>query len=203
MRKAGDRVRCVHGELDEMTAGAGGDAVPSAVFPPAVWTSALDEKGGPGGGGGGALRVWAIGRITFGQNGEVRANGGSGATGENASFLNHVGGSGGHVVLESGTQIDFSDGGHNAPRTFVSAAGGPLVTGPPTSGGNVSFGGPGGPGLIQLHVPNPRQPASPALSQIVLPAVPASVEDLTSPAPWVLVPLSFVPPSRSDAMAVR
>jgi len=156
-------LRIVRGELAALSAGTGGggggDASSANVFPTPSWTPASDEKGGAGGGGGGALRIVARGPIVFGAAGEIRADGGRGAAGENTSFLDHIGGSGGggsggHVVLESASYIDFTDGGANdlvTGHVFVQALGG---AGGPGAPGNpaISRGGAGGAGVIQLHV---------------------------------------------------
>ena len=189
----------VRGELPCLWAGSGGggggDALGGNAFPAPNWTIGTDEKGGPGGGGGGGAHFVSLQEIRFGDAGTIRADGGMGATGENTFFLDHIGGSGGsgsggHVVL-SAPRIDFSDGGTGSgARTFLSAVGGPRVTGPPTTGGNVSFGGAGGRGVIQLHVPDPLLPPSTLpTAQIVLPAGVSALSELSDPTPFVLLPL--------------
>ncbi len=183
----GELLGLLRGELPSLWAGygggGGGNADPASVFPSPNWNFSRDEKGGAGGGGGGALHVQALGRIVFGLVGEIRSNGGSGAPGENTNFLDHIGGSGGsgsggHVVLESATQIDFTDGGANVGalgRDWLSARGGPRITGHPsfvTPGARgYSNGGAGGPGVLQLHVPDPTLPpgTNPAKTDIVVP----------------------------------
>ena len=182
------------GELPSLWAGygggGGGNACPSNTFPTPNWTPGSDEKGGPGGGGGGGLHIRALGRIVFGSSGDILANGGRGGLGENTFQQDHVGGtggsgSGGHVILETASVIDFTDASFGNPaRDYVSAVGGPRTEGPPTSGGDVSFGGPGGPGVIQLHVPDPTKApaASELLSDIVVPLEASQAE----------VPLEFV-----------
>jgi hypothetical protein len=171
----------VNGELKGLSAGygggGGGNAIRTSVFPNPNWNFSSDEKGGPGGGGAGGLHVQALGRIVFGAQGLIVANGGRGATGENTNFLDHIGGtggsgSGGHVVLESASEIDFTDGGANAgaqPRDWITAVGQPRRAGPPEdvdtcaeAAGCCPFGcriysngGAGGPGVVQLHVPDP------------------------------------------------
>jgi hypothetical protein len=177
----------VRGEIAAPWAGAGGggggNAIPAGTFPNPSWNFASDEKGGAGGGGGGALHVQALGRIVFGAAGEIRNRGGRGATGENTNFLDHVGGtggagSGGHVVLESATAIDFTDGGTNLgalPRAWIDARGLPPRAGARTDVDpccrHLSNGGAGGPGIVQLHVPDPAaQPAAdPAATDIIVP----------------------------------
>jgi hypothetical protein len=167
VREGSDGVlELVQGELTGLQGGygggGGGDAVPSDVFPQPQWNPASDEKGGPGGGGGGVARIRAFGRIVIGRAGKIASRGGQGGVGENTLFLDHVGGtggsgSGGMVVLETPTQIDFTDGdpaGRNL-RPFVDARGiegkiGPVSGGVPLG---VSHGGDGGPGLIELVLP--------------------------------------------------
>jgi hypothetical protein len=204
----GDVTGQIEGELSRLWGGygggGGGDALPSNSFPTPNWTPASDEKGGAGGGGGGALHIRALGRIQFGEAGEILARGGRGAIGENVLVQDHVGGnggsgSGGHVVLETASVIDFTDDGAGSsanPREWIDARGGPRVTGVATGAGNLSFGGAGGPGVIQLHVPDSLEPpATTAVqSDLVLP-LPALLSDpsnpinaVTSPAAEVLIP---------------
>jgi len=99
------------------------------------------------------------------------------------------------VVLESATGIDFTDGGTNlgaGPTTWISAIGGPRRRGPATSGGEVSYGGAGGPGVIQLHVPKPLFPPGPdpSTTNIVVPLHQATARDplelVSSPAAHLL-----------------
>jgi hypothetical protein len=194
---SGNVTRLVHGELPELWGGygggGGGNANPANVFPTPNWTPSSDEKGGAGGGGGGGLHIRALGPIVFGANGQILADGGLGAIGENVLAQDHVGGnggsgSGGHVVLETSAYIDFSAAGAS---TVIRAVGGPQRRGTPTSAGDVSFGGAGGPGLIQLHVPGPLRPPStdPSTSGIVLSAAAGgNVDAVTTPAARVLIP---------------
>ena len=112
--------RLVIGELDRVWAGSGGggggDAVKSANFPLDPFTTVGDEKGAGAGGAGGGLRLLAIGDIIINWNGStatggaLRADGGSGGAGENASGFDRIGGgsgggSGGHIVLSSAGSI--------------------------------------------------------------------------------------------------
>lgn len=110
--------RYILGELDRPWAGAGGggggDAsqVPIGQGWPAPFSPGGDEKGAGGGGGGGSVHLLALRSIYFGDMGQISARGGTGGGGENTLFLNRVGGasgggSGGHVVLESGERIDL------------------------------------------------------------------------------------------------
>ena len=162
----------------------------SSVDSPA-WTFSRDEKGAGGGAGGGVLHVQALGRIVFGAQGQILSNGGRGGNGENTNFLDHVGGtggsgSGGLVLLESATLVDFTDGGANVladPREWLSARGGPRGAGPtqfvnPAAVG-YSNGGAGGPGIVQIHVPDPTLPpgVDPLHAQIVVPASIAVMRD--------------------------
>lgn len=212
------------GELPGLWAGhgggGGGNASPASVFPAPNWNFGLDEKGGAGGGGGGVLHVQALGRIVFGLAGEIRANGGSGAPGENTYFLDHVGGSGGsgsggHVVLESASEIDFTDGGANLgaqPRDWLSARGGPRITGHPSyvnpPARALSHGGAGGPGVLQLHVPDPTllPGTDPDKTDIVVPfavaAARAPLGALASPGAHALF-LTCDPPRRTGALPER
>ena len=205
----GELDHLVRGELPRLWAGygggGGGNAIPSSSFPNPRWTKLTDEKGGGGGGGAGGLHVRALGKIVFGPAGVIRADGGTGALGENTNFIDHVGGtggsgSGGHVVLETATLIDLS-GGDSAllPHDCITAIGGPLKTGPigPDGHGqvipaNMSYGGPGGAGVIQLHVPDMLQPLASDAADIVLPAAalttPDPLGEVTSPSAYVLVP---------------
>ncbi|MFT7540866.1 MAG: hypothetical protein ACI9K5_001831 [Gammaproteobacteria bacterium] len=130
--------------------GAGGDAVPSTVFPHQNWTVSSDEKGGAGGGGGGLAFVQGH-RLVIGSSGRILADGGSGGLGENTLFLNSIGGnggggSGGFLVLRA-SEIDLT----RASEDALSAVGGVgaqnMVTSTEGGGGN------GGPGVIQLHTP--------------------------------------------------
>ncbi len=178
----------VRGELPRIWAGygggGGGDALPSTRFPTPRWNATSDEKGGGGGGGGGAIRIRALGEIVFGRRGFIDAQGGQGATGENTNFLDHIGGSGGsgsggHVVLESAVHIDFTDGdpATTPNKNFISTRGGPFTIGSKARAVpcGISHGGPGGPGVIQLHVPSIQpfsdelDPDSPTASNIIVP----------------------------------
>jgi len=131
--------------------GGGGDLITSSVFPPSAPVPVTE--GGGGGGGGGVLVIRATDRIRFGLVGQIVANGGKGARGR--GIATHGGsGSGGHVILESAKAIDFTDGNPGVPpRLWIRAAGGPRAS---QGGGGPNFGGAGGPGVVQLHVPRPE-----------------------------------------------
>ncbi len=203
--------------------GGGGGGNAGKNFPNPSWNFNSDEKGGGGGGGAGGMHIKALGRIVFGRFGVVIANGGRGAAGENTNFLDHIGGtggggSGGHVILESATAVDFTDGGLNLDqplRDFVLAAGPVLKQGPvedvdscsqssfcccppplpPCPGGcrGNSNGGPGGAGLVQIHVPDPTKPpgtSPPAEILVPTAALGAAdvVDQVTSPPAYVMIP---------------
>jgi len=206
--QAGELTGLVRGELPTLWAGYGGGGGGNASmrFPNPSWNFNSDEKGGGGGGGGGGLHIKALGRIVFGANGIILADGGRGATGENTNFLDHIGGtggggSGGHVILESASLVDFTDGGTtvNEPlRNFVTAAGPPVKVGPT---GDVngccrsySNGGAGGGGVIQIHVPDPitRPDISSSISDIVVPndatVLPDPLAGVCAPPAFAMIP---------------
>lgn len=105
---------------------------PDANFP--FGTTVNYWRGASGGGGGGQVQILAIGPISIGSAGLIRANGGSGAGGEStgwgqgSSLVSQVsgsgGGSGGHVVLQSATGLNLSAisvgsaGNPGIPATF-------------------------------------------------------------------------------------
>jgi hypothetical protein len=214
----GEVTALVRGELPSLWAGYGGGGGGNAGdrYSAPVWTLNSDEKGGGGGGGAGGLHVQALGRIVFGQEGVIVANGGRGATGENAIWFDHIGGtggggSGGHVILESAVGVDFTDGGgatDQALRDIVQAGGPVRNTGPtenvddcrsarswccPVDCTGYSNGGAGGAGLVQIHVSDPLvPPGTGAAAKIRVPAAAlgaASVLDqVTSPPPYVMIP---------------
>jgi len=185
------------GELDHVHAGAGGGnggdslVADSLPLPP---DPALVQEGGGGGGGGGALVIRALGRIVFGARGEIRANGGGGGrrSANPRIFLGASGGSGsgGHVILESAEAIDFTAGNPSIlARSRIQAIGGPraLMIASPQG-----YGGAGGPGVVQLHVPHPeRAPGHPA-SNLILPRDALLESDplaaVCQPPPYVLYP---------------
>lgn len=203
----GELLELVRGELPSLWAGYGGGGGGNAgkVYPNPGWSFNSDEKGGGGGGGGGALHIKALGKIVFGAGGNILSNGGRGATGENTGFLDHIGGtggggSGGHVVLESATGVDFTDGGTQlgiGNKDFILAGGFPLNAG---AQGYVneccrtmSNGGAGGPGLVQIHVPDSLQPprdGSEADIRVPTPALAVAnpLDEVSSPPPYILIP---------------
>jgi len=214
----GELAGLVRGELPSLWAGYGGGGGGNAgrFFPNPNWNFNSDEKGGGGGGGAGSLHIKALGRIVFGAAGHIAASGGRGGTGENTNFLDHIGGtggggSGGHIVLESATQVDFTDGGRNvnqAPRDILIAAGPVPKVGPtqyvdacdndrnfccPLNCNRNSNGGAGGAGLIQIHVPHPtRPPGTMAPADILVPAAALGssnvLDAISSPPAFVMIP---------------
>jgi hypothetical protein len=214
---AGELTGLIRGELPSLWAGYGGGGGGNAGtrFPNPAWNANADEKGGGGGGGAGGLHIKALGRIVFGRAGQIVANGGRGATGENTNFLDHIGGtggggSGGHVILESAAVVDFTDGGVNLDsplRDFILAAGPVKKEGPiedvDTCGESslccsplcrtMSNGGAGGGGLVQIHVPDPRKPpGTQPPADILVPeaAMGAAnvLDEVTSPPAYVMIP---------------
>jgi len=142
------------------------------------------RKGAPGGGGGGQLQIQAIGPIKIGAAGKLNASGGIGMGGEStiytyATISGSGGGSGGHIILQSATEIDFTQLNFGAgttigeltPTDSIQAFGGRrgwsgawVKTETRPSGGNfwdgnqtfmAGRGGAGGNGIIQIHVPDP------------------------------------------------
>jgi hypothetical protein len=202
--EAGQLTGLVRGELPDIWAGYGGGGGGNAglIFPNPNWGFGSDEKGGGGGGGAGGLHIKALGRIVFGPTGQILANGARGGTGENANLLEHVGGtggggSGGHVILESTAQVDFTAGGAAAGAPIRDAI---LAAGPRLRQGDVndvgmccranSNGGPGGAGLVQIHVQDPTAPPSTSLADDLV--LPTSAFTLTDPLDGVSSPPALV-----------
>lgn len=206
--QGGQTVDLIRGELSSLWAGYGGGGGGNAGtnYPNANWNFNSDEKGGGGGGGAGGLHVKALGKIVFGATGFLLAAGGRGATGENTNFLDHVGGtggggSGGHVILESATAVDFTDGGANiggGARDFVLAAGPSRNVGSTAYVDNcciqMSNGGAGSGGVVQIHVPKPTVAPSDniATSDLIVPTPALStsnpIDEVTAPPAYVLIP---------------
>ena len=153
--------------------GAGGNAIVSNSFPTTPFSPTGDEKGAGGGGGGGSITILALGSITFGPRGRILANGGTGGGGENSvsGNITHIGGgsgggSGGHIVLQSATQINLSamitsPTGLNLPPGLISAVGGNGGAGMNNNGGAQPNGLPAQPqndALPSYHYPNQTQP---------------------------------------------
>ncbi|MFN0008559.1 MAG: hypothetical protein ACKVXR_11705 [Planctomycetota bacterium] len=150
----------IRGELPDPWAGAGGggggDAIVSNSFPTTPFNPFGDEKGAGGGGGAGSITILALGSIKFGPRGRILANGGTGGGGENSGGGNitHIGGgsgggSGGHIVLQSATQIDLSPlittTGVNLPAGGLYAVGGQGGAGANNLGGALPNGVPTSP----------------------------------------------------------
>ncbi len=129
----------------------------------------LDARGGGGGGGGGVIVIQAAGPIELtGPSAKIDAKGGDGGGGEGTSSSGRAGagagGSGGAVILQSGTNVIMS--GASLPPVVIDVSGGcgsnaVTLTNNSTSGTTggdanvlqVADGGPGGPGIVQFHVP--------------------------------------------------
>lgn len=176
------------GELNDLHAGygagGGGDSLRGPGFPTPDWTVSKDLKGGGGGAGGGAIRLRALGPIRFiGQRSLLFCKGGIGGYGETQLGGYGGSGSGGHVMLESATRVSFElppllDRPPGQRRhVFIDARGVMGKTGP---AGLVSQGGEGGPGVIQLHVPDAVSPPheSITLSDVILPV--GTIEELNA-----------------------
>jgi hypothetical protein len=194
----GELTALVRGELPGLWGGYGGGGGGNASqrFPNPGWTLASDEKGGGGGGAAGGVHVQALGRIVFGPEGQILANGARGGTGENTFDEPRLGGtggggSGGHVILETAALVDFTGGGRALdarPREALLACGPPRRTENPFSNG-----GAGGSGVIQIHVPDPRgRPGSEPPADVLVPrdalAAADVLDQVTSPPAFVLVP---------------
>ena len=159
------------------------EAFPARPFPP---SNGYYRKGAPGGGGGGQLQILAVGPIILGDETLIRSDGGIGHGGESTIYTygqisGSGGGSGGHVILHSATELDLSSiniGIANtagdvltqlSPTIILRSKGGrrgwagswnSRVPGSSNKyDGNGSLmvgrGGAGGNGVIQVHVPDP------------------------------------------------
>jgi hypothetical protein len=203
--------KLILGELKKPWAGggggAGGDAswiVGTGTWPP-PWNPSGDEKGSGGGGGGGSFQVLSLGNIAFGPGGQIKCRGGLGGGGENSIYFDRLGGgsgggSGGHVVLQTASKIDFQAVSSGASALLATGAQGgagrdnlhgatiigqgPKETPPasdacppgyPTSGSNVCFGhwdGTGGDGGPGIIQMHTNQGfnSNPSLSDILTPS---------------------------------
>lgn len=152
--------------------GAGGDSIPTtggSLPPAAAWDfDALDKKGGSGGGGGGVLIIRALGAVTI--DGEINADGGDGGGGVPTDALDRVGGGGGGgaggvIAIMSATSVTVGSlqgtaaklhawgglpGAGNRPGCYQS---GNSLQNIAAVTNITNAGGPGGRGLIQIHVP--------------------------------------------------
>jgi hypothetical protein len=141
------------------------------------------QKGAGGGGGGGQLIIMSIGMIVVGNNAEIKANGGIGYSGESLIYTDQGvsgsgGGSGGHVILHSSAGVDLSavsigsaanssQIGNLTDNGVIQAFGGRRGvcgsewTSPSNSAGTGTYafgrGGAGANGVIQIHVPSPKE----------------------------------------------
>ncbi len=129
-----------------------------------------DARGAGGGGGGGAIKIAALGKIEFkGSKARISARGANGGGSEETENGgrggNGGGGAGGCIVLQSATQVLLNDPTLPSPYVLDVTAGcgkdALLLAVNPSlglAGGEqrtlqVGDGGPGAPGLIQIHVP--------------------------------------------------
>lgn len=140
------------------------------------------QKGAGGGGGGGQLIIMSIGLIVIGNDAEIQANGGVGFSGESliytdAGVSGSGGGSGGHIVLHSSTGLDLSavNIGNSSSASTVGnltengviqafggrrgQCGGVWTTANPDGSATYAFGrgGAGANGVVQIHVPDPKE----------------------------------------------
>lgn len=139
--------------------GGGGNQVHNTTFPNPNYTF-QDRSGAGGGGGGGIVEIYAGGIINL-TNGQITANGGDGAGGENTIGTDRAaggsgGGSGGMIRIQSANSI-------NATGSKILARGGGRGVGafsafkdptPTTSPQGIGHGGRGGKGIVQLHAPD-------------------------------------------------
>src|SRR5258706_6236146 len=151
----------VQGDLSTPWAGSGGggggNSCTTNNFPTTPFTCQGDEKGCGGGGGGGSMLIMSLGDITLGAKGKIDAGGGCGGGGENLASgigIQRIGGgsgggSGGHIILESASQINLSACTvANGAGSF--ARGGQGGAGKGASGGAHAPGTPVGPSLDAL-----------------------------------------------------
>jgi hypothetical protein len=94
------------------------------------------------------------------------------------------------VILESGERIDFTEGNPHRPRrSWIEARGGARRAAPGTP---EIYGGAGGPGVVQLHVPHPERAPGDPESRLELPLdaldQPDPLASIASPRPYVLYP---------------
>ena len=128
----------------------------------------LDARGGGGGGGAGALLMQALGVLEIrGANASIEAQGGHGGGGEGTQSSSRGGagggGSGGAIILQSATNVVMNN---SLPSVAIDVSGGCGANAinlsnnanygtPGADTGVLQFadGGPGGPGIVQIHVP--------------------------------------------------
>jgi len=182
----------------------------------------LDSRGGSGGGGGGAILIQALGTITFaGTQAMIMASAGKGAGGENTGKSNRGGGggggAGGTVILQAGVNVFLDDSSLPSGVIDVSGGCGDLAeiinssNGRGVSGGDARVlqfgdGGPGGPGLVQIHIPQGAQNhvnASRTLALMSLDMYDMRCNQVTSAVPLVNMSLTPTPLTpRSTARSV-
>ncbi len=129
----------------------------------------LDARGGGGGAGAGSMLIQALGTIEIrGSKAKIEAMGGTGGGGEGTQDSTRGGGggggSGGAVILQSATNVILNDSslqgevidvrggcGDDATNISTSTTGG--VAGADNFVLQCFDGGPGGPGIVQIHIP--------------------------------------------------
>jgi hypothetical protein len=162
--------------------GAGGDSIPSDVFPTIPFAPIYIDKKGASAGGGGGLVVLISASISLDAGGAIHVDGGDGATGENLLGLDHLGGSsgggsGGMLILQADL-VDLSNAGADALRAIGGIGG--ADDGMGFAPASLSGGGNGGPGLIQIHVADAAQ-------DLLLPTA-LGLSALSAPDAHVLLP---------------
>ncbi len=181
----------INGELPMATAGfgggGGGNRIAGASFPPnTAWTPTSGTHVGAGGGAGGGLLILESMFIVLGPNGRIASDGGAGGSSEpvQSDISNHDrlgggggGGSGGMIVLQA-RRVDL----RQASANTITALGGRGGRGALNAYGATCAGGNGGPGLIQIHVPN-------ELTNLVLPQG-MTLAQITAPTAFVCAPVS-------------
>ncbi len=164
--------------------GGGGNHIRGSTFPPAEPWNPHDgsQHAGGGGGAGGGLAILESVFIVLGPNGRIVCNGGDGASGENTNGNNRIGGGGGGgsggMILMQARRVDLRQASANA----ITALGGRGGRGADNVFGATCGGGNGGPGLIQIHVPN-------ELTNLALPQN-LTLADITAPTAHVLLPVA-------------
>jgi hypothetical protein len=176
-----------NGELLAPTAGfgggGGGNRITGTTFPPSTpWSvGSSDTQIGAGGGAGGGLVILEGVFIVLGPNGRIVCDGGAGGSGENTNGLNRIGGGGGGgsggMILMQARRVDLRQASANA----ITALGGRGGRGAGNVFGATCAGGNGGPGLIQIHVPN-------ELTNLVLPQG-VTLAQITAPTAFVCLPV--------------
>ena len=129
----------------------------------------LDARGGSGGAGGGAILIQALGSISFtGPSAQITAIGGRSGGGEDTGRSSRGGGAGGGaggtIILQAGVNVFMNDaalpaqvldvsGGCGEEALTINSSSTQGVTGGDGNVHQFGDGSPGGPGLVQIHVP--------------------------------------------------